>query len=240
MNQTTKAPKKPVMVVLSDMSKGDIFSEISHYSYVGVDATRGHHFVHLESGENVYLTDNYTQHLLSSADQYNDEMLVGREDKYWTEKQINDAVKAGDYARAEAPRVGDLRLKGIRSIFEEIYNSEVMMLGFLKQDSKLSDKKLAEARNTQSAVAIAAIEAASKGKKGVAAAALEQIRLIQENPIMSIVPGEERILRGYKTQFTSRDGRYDCMDMDINEIRPVNINTLQWLVYKGTKYIVEK
>lgn len=236
MNQTTKSAKKPVMVVLADMTKGDIFSEISHYSYQGVDKTRGQHFLHLESGENVYLTDNYTQHLLSSADQYTNEVMVGREDKYWTAKQI----AAQDHDGHAIPREGDLRVRGIRTIFEEIYNSEVMMLCFLKQDSKLSDKKIAEARNTQSTVAIAAIEAASKGKKGVANVAAEQIRLIQENPVMPIIPGEERILRGYKTQFTSRDGKYDCMDMDIKEVRPVNINTLQWLVYKGTKYVVEK
>ena len=39
-----------------------------------------------------------------------------------------------------------------------------------------------------------------------------------------------------------RDGRYNCVDMDIteeNNIRPVNINTIKWLIIGGTKYIVQ-
>lgn len=57
--------------------------------------------------------------------------------------------------------------------------------------------------------------------------------------------GEDRVLRGYKIQFESRDGRYDCVDMDITKtdkesgIRPVNILTIKWLIFNGVKYIVE-
>lgn len=54
--------------------------------------------------------------------------------------------------------------------------------------------------------------------------------------------GEDRVLRGFKIQFESRDGRYNCVDMDIednNNIRPVNINTIKWLIIGGTKYVVE-
>ena len=57
--------------------------------------------------------------------------------------------------------------------------------------------------------------------------------------------GEDRVLRGYKVQFASRDGRYDCVDMDIvrtdkeSGIRPVNINTIKWLIFNGVKYIVK-
>lgn len=44
---------------------------------------------------------------------------------------------------------------------------------------------------------------------------------------------------------TVRDGRYDCVDMDITKtdkesgIRPVNILTIKWLIFNGVKYIVE-
>lgn len=54
-----------------------------------------------------------------------------------------------------------------------------------------------------------------------------------------------RILRGYKMQFVSRDGKYRCMDMDITRTdketgeRLVNINTISQLIYNGTKYIVD-
>lgn len=48
--------------------------------------------------------------------------------------------------------------------------------------------------------------------------------------ILEDIEGEDRILRGFKIQFESRDGRYNCIDMDIDgedNIRPVNINTLK-------------
>lgn len=35
------------------------------------------------------------------------------------------------------------------------------------------------------------------------------------NPVLPYEEGEDRVLRGYKIQFESRDGRYDCVDMDI-------------------------
>ncbi len=68
---------------------------------------------------------------------------------------------------------------------------------------------------------------------------------VQNNPIKDYIEGESRILRGYKIQFSSRDGRYDCIDMDIDTsekesaIRPVNINTIEYLIYNNVKYIVE-
>ena len=73
----------------------------------------------------------------------------------------------------------------------------------------------------------------------------EALAFIQENPILSETPGEERILRGYKLQFTSRDGKYKCLDMDIKRTdketgeRLVNINTISQLIVNGTKYIVK-
>ena len=72
----------------------------------------------------------------------------------------------------------------------------------------------------------------------------QEINALIENPILSTEAGEERILRGFKIQWVSRDGRYDCVDMDIqgsyqSKIRMVNILTLKWLVYNGVKYIVK-
>lgn len=66
-----------------------------------------------------------------------------------------------------------------------------------------------------------------------------------KNPISKVVEGEDRVLRGYKIQFESRDGRYNCIDMDITKtdkesgIRPVNINQIKWLIFDGVKYVVE-
>lgn len=65
------------------------------------------------------------------------------------------------------------------------------------------------------------------------------------NPITDVIKGEDRVLRGYKMQFVSRDGKYRCMDMDIEKSdketgeRLVNINTIKMLIYNGVKYVVE-
>ena len=82
-------------------------------------------------------------------------------------------------------------------------------------------------------------------KKGVAERAKQLITELVREPILPYEEGEERVLRGYKIQFESRDGRYNCIDMDIARtekeagIRPVNINTIKWLIFDGIKYIVE-
>lgn len=70
-------------------------------------------------------------------------------------------------------------------------------------------------------------------------------KYIQDNPILDYVEGEERVLRGFKLQFVSRDGKYRCLDMDIERTsketgeRLVNINTIEQLIYNGVKYIVK-
>lgn len=89
------------------------------------------------------------------------------------------------------------------------------------------------------------IDNVKNNKKGVANCAKQLIEELVNNPILPYEEGEERILRGYKIQFSSRDGRYDCVDMDITKtdkesgIRPVNINTIRYLIFDGIKYTVE-
>ena len=81
-----------------------------------------------------------------------------------------------------------------------------------------------------------------KSKKGVADATKRFAEELITHPILPYEEGEDRVLRGFKIQFESRDGRYNCVDMDIkdnNNIRPVNINTIKWLIIGGTKYVVE-
>lgn len=207
-------------VNLKEVKVGDVFSEISHYVVKEI-RNNAVALKHLESNQVVTLDNKYVQDLLSTADQYEKEVIVGKEDK-----------KDGS--------------KGIRSIFEEIYNSEVFTVCFRKQDEQLSTKKLGELRASQIKCALEKIEKAQKSKKGVAEIAKKELEDIQNNPILPYKPGEERVLRGYKIQFSSRDGRYDCIDMDLDAsndpgkaIRPVNINSIVWLVYKGVRYIVK-
>lgn len=206
-------------VNIKEIEVGDVFSEESHYivEKVNKDSVT---FKHIESGNSVNLNNKYVSELLNTSDQYEKEVKVGKEDK-----------KDGT--------------PGIRTIFEHIKSSEVFTVVFKKQDKPKSKKAIEAEKEVQRAEAVALIEKAKKAKKSMANAYKEALEFIQNNPIKDIVEGEDRTLRGYKIQFVSRDGRYDCVDVDIKKtdkesgIRPVNINTIKCLVYGGVKYIVE-
>ena len=201
---------------IKEIAVGDVFSEESHYivEEIGKDTIK---FKHTESGKSVTLGYGYVQDLLNTSDQYDKEVKVTKEDK----------------------KDGTL---GIRSIFEKIHTDQVFTVCFKKQDTPKSQKKL----NAEITALISdfsnEIDIIQKSKKGVADAAKQFAEKLIKNPILPYEEGEDRILRGYKVQFESRDGRYNCVDMDIteeNNVRPVNINSIKWLVYKGIKYIVQ-
>lgn len=85
-------------------------------------------------------------------------------------------------------------------------------------------------------------EGSTKAVLLIADAAKKFAEELIKNPILPYEEGEDRVLRGFKIQFESRDGRYNCIDMDIedtNNVRPVNINTIRWIILGGTKYVVE-
>lgn len=198
----------------------DVLSEVSHYRVIGINADDSIRVVHTESGDVVNIGRTYVQNYIKSGDNFVEEVKVTKEDK----------------------KDGTL---GIRSIFEGIHSGQVFTVCFKKQNKPKSKKKLQEEINTIIEQFSNSIDSIKNSKKGVANAAKNLVTELVENPILPYEEGEERVLRGYKIQFESRDGRYDCVDMDITKtdkesgIRPVNINTIQWLIYNGTKYIVE-
>lgn len=206
-------------VNIKEIEVGDVFSEESHYVVVSIDK-KEISFKHLESGKLVKLSNEYVQNLLNTSDQYEKEVKVGKEDK-----------KDGT--------------PGIRTIFEGIKSSEVFTVVFKKQDKPKTKKTIEAEKEAQRLEAVAKIEKAKKAKKSMAAAYKEALEFIQNNPIKDVIEGEERVLRGYKMQFVSRDGKYKCMDMDITRTdketgeRLVNINTISCLIYNGVKYIVD-
>ena len=206
-------------VNIKEIEVGDIFSEESHY-IVNKIANDRVEFLHLESGKKVSLNNEYVANLLNTSDQYDNEVKVGKEDK-----------KDGT--------------PGIRTVFENIKSSEVFTVVFKKQDKPKTKKAVEAEKETQRNEAVAIIDKAKKAKKSMATAYKEALEFIQNNPIKDYIEGEERVLRGYKMQFVSRDGKYRCMDMDINRTdketgeRLVNINTISQLIYNGTKYIVD-
>jgi len=234
MNTQTEVVKKPIN--LNEIETGDVFSEESHYVYLGQENGK-RQFKHLESGQKVNLDDRYVAELLQTADQYTEEVEVGVEDKHWTQKQIDEAKKKGLLEIDSTVREGDVKLKGIRSLWTDIHSTQVFSVCFNKKGKELTKKAYNAAKEAQIAHALTNI---SSGKVTLE----EAFKEIQENPIFSTEKGEERVLRGYKVQFSSANGFYDVIDMDIEDdgkgsnLRKVNINEINWLVVRGVKYIV--
>lgn len=206
-------------VNLREIEVGDIFSEESYYVVEEVKS-ESVVFKHLESGKTVNLSNEYVYNMLNTSDQYEKEVKVTREDK-----------KDGT--------------PGIRTIFEGIKSSEVFTVVFKKQDKAKTKKQFESEKEAQRMEAISMIDRAKRQKKSMATAYKEALEFVQSNPIKDYTEGEDRILRGFKIQFVSRDGKYRCMDMDIEKTekdtgeRLVNINTISQLIYNGVKYTVE-
>nr|DAR32398.1 MAG TPA: Transcription elongation factor S-II factor, TRANSCRIPTION [Bacteriophage sp.] len=206
-------------VNLKEIQVGDVFSEESHYVVNKIEKDKIE-FLHLESNKVVSLNNKYVQDLLNTSDQYETEVKVGKEDK-----------KDGT--------------PGIRTIWEGIRSSEVFTVIFKKQDKPKTKKQYLQELDNQRTEAIALIDKAKKNKKSMAEAYKEALELVQNNPIKDYIEGEDRVLRGYKLQFVSRDGKYKCIDVDVKKSaketgeRLVNINTISCIIYNGTKYVVE-
>lgn len=221
---------------VKEIQAGDVFSEMSHYTFVA--KTRGgYEFNHHGSNSKVTLTQQYVENLLQSANLYEKEVTVGKEDKYWTAKQLETAASKGEDVKDL--RVGDVRVPGIRTIWENIHSTQVFTVCYQKADKKLSNKAYQAALDKQRQEFVEAIEKTRRAKKGVASKAEELLKEIQANPILPTTPGDDRVLYGYKLQFKSRDGKYACMDMEISKERPVNINTIKWLIFNGVMYTVK-
>src|SRR6476620_10937262 len=191
MNTVTKSKKATINRMNAKV--GYVFSEESHYI-----RRRTGRFTHLESGDEVAIADEYMEYYFKSADQFTEEVEVGKEDKLWTEKQLKEEGKVGGTLR-----VGDVRVKGIRSIWADIHSGMVFTVNFDKQSDEMSESAYEKAKDKQLEDAISEIVIAFETKKGVKAAALRAIQKIQDNPIERITKGAERTLRGYKIQFSS-------------------------------------
>ena len=204
---------------VNQLKEGSVISESSHYIVNRVSGSNAW-LKHFESGEEVQIGVSYLRNYTHSADLYNEEVKVTKEDK-----------KDGT--------------PGIRTIWENIHSSQVFTVCFKKQDKPKSKRKFQEEIDAIIEQFSNSIDTVKNNKKGVANAAKNLVTDLVNNPILPYEEGEERVLRGYKIQFESRDGRYNCVDMDIertekeNGIRPVNILTIKWLIFNGVKYIVE-
>lgn len=203
---------------IKQLKEGAVLSESSHYIIQSFDSEKAV-VKHFESGEDTIIGLNYLRKFTNSADLYSEVIKVTKEDK----------------------KDGTL---GIRSIFEGIHSDKVFTVCFKKQDKPKSKKQYDSEVAKMIDDFSAKIEKVKNSKKGVTEASKALVSELLDNPILPYVEGEERVLRGYKIQFDSRDGKYQCVDMDIEKtekeagIRPVNINTIKWLIYDGIKYEV--
>ena len=204
---------------VNQLKQGSIISESSHYIVNRVSGSTAW-LTHFESGEEVQIGVSYLKNYTNSADLFETTVKVTKEDK----------------------KDGTL---GIRSIWENIHSGQVFTVCFKKQDKPKSRRRLQEEIDAIVEKFSNSIDTVKNNKKGVANAAKTLITELVNNPVLPYEEGEERVLRGYKIQFESRDGRYNCVDMDIvktdkeSGVRPVNINTIQYLIFDGVKYVVE-
>ena len=204
---------------IQELKEGSVISESSHYIVNRVSGSNAW-LTHFESGEEIQIGMSYLKNYTNSADLFETTVKVTKEDK----------------------KDGTL---GIRSVWEGILSGQVFTVCFKKQDKPKSKKKLNEEIDHLVNQFSEDIDKVKANKKGVAERAKQLITELVREPILPYEEGEERVLRGYKIQFESRDGRYNCIDMDIARtekeagIRPVNILTIKWLIFDGIKYIVE-
>ena len=204
-------------MIEKEIKKGDILSESSHYRVKNI---LGSSVIleHFDRRDEVAIAKDYLHNCCNTADGYTTEVKVTKEDK-----------KDGT--------------PGIRSIWENIHSSKVFTVCFKKQDKAKSAKQFKTEVDTLAEQICQEIDKVKNSKKGVADWAKKTLYTLMNNPIPKIVEGEDRVLRGYKIQFESRDGKYQCIDMDIedseNNVRLVNINTIKWLIIDNTKYIVQ-
>lgn len=214
---------------LKEIQKGDIFSEHRLYRY-----ERPNTFTSLPDGKTVTLSSEYVEFFLNTSDQYEKEVIVGLEDKYWTAIQLK---KEGNTTNA----VGDLKVKGIRTVWKEI-GTQVFTVFFYKQSKNISDKEYNSLLEAKAKEFAEELERVKTSKKGVKNAAIDLLKVALTNPVVKEVKGELRKLRGVKTQWETLTGHYDVLDLDIDKDnkRQVNINTIQCIVVDNTKYIVEK
>lgn len=207
------------MIKITNIKEGDVFSEESHYKVISKNIS-SIHFLHIESNTEISIDKSYVEKLLKSADQFSEVKEVTKEDK-----------KDGT--------------PGIRSIFESIHSGQVFTVVFKKQDTPKSTKKFKAEVDAIAEKLCDEIDKVKNSKKGVADWAKKTIYALMNNPVSKVEEGEMRTLRGFKLQFNSRDGKYRCLDMDIERTdketgeRFVNINTISELIYNGVKYIVK-
>lgn len=241
--------------MLNKVEREEFLSEISHYQVTKLAGNMNTvHLKNFQTNEEVGIGYSYIQQYCKSASQFDETIKVGKEDKYWTEKQVLDWIKfeakltndpierhSGEWLNllSTAPRVGDLKLEGIRTIFQNIRDQTAFTAWFYKVDTKKTKKAYKEEIEARVQSFLEPILKAKAQKKSMEEAVRASVMNLIENPVLDYIPGELRKMICYKVDFTSRDGNYKVFDLEKQSIGTVNIKTLQSIVINGKKYEVE-
>lgn len=242
---------------LQKLNKDEFLSEISHYKVKNNEKLSPNfndtiEITNLSTGENVGIGSRYIQQYCISAEQYDEIIKVGKEDKYWTKGQVNtwisnylqshavdnNFVALEEFAN-EVPRVGDLKLEGIRSVFQNIRDQTAFTVWFYKVDNKKTKKAYNEEVEARVQSFLEPVLKAKASKKSMEDAVRAGVKELIENPVLDYIPGELRKMICYKKDFSSRDGNYKVFDLEKQSIGSVNIKTIQSIVINGKKYELE-
>lgn len=205
------------------MQKGFHYSEVSQYTVNDVNGDRC--TVRMKDGSEAVISTSYLNNFCICANGYENEVKVGKQDKYWTELQVSKLKDNPDGVRP-----GDLKQEGILTIWNSIPVGSVFTVVFTKADKPKTKKAIQAEKESLVQKAQEIMFAQS---------ALAMVEYVMANPVLDYTPGEERKLAGYKLAHKSVDGHYSVMDMDKNEERQVNAATISQLCYNGTLYKVE-
>lgn len=237
-----------------EIKQGEYFSLASHYQSKedSLLSNQMVHAVQLSDDSPIAITGSYVAGKCKSASYFEEIVHVGYENKYWTKKQVTDwiqnenltetAIEEGwtddDWFNTinDTPRVGDLKLKGIKSIFEDIRDQSVFTVFFYKVDKKKTKKEYNAEIESRVQKFMEPVIKAKTSKKSMEDAAREAVMDLIENPVLDYHPGELRQMICYKEQFSSKDGRYKVFDLEAKETRLVNLPKVQTIIYDKVKY----
>jgi hypothetical protein len=234
---------------INNVKEGEFLSEISHYKVrkdSDLELMSSVSITHLASSGEYSFTGTYVKDHLKSASQYDEVIKVGKEDKFWTNKQVADWIRENwdgvnihDFA-VNVPKVGDLKLKGIRSVFQEIRDQTVFTVVFQKVDQKKTKKAYEAEISERVERFLVPVIKAKTSKKSMEEAAKASVTDLIKNPVLDYIPGEMRTMICYKTQFSSRDGHYSVFDLEKQGVAQVNIKTIQSIIFDGVKYELDE
>lgn len=243
-------------LTINDIENGDLFYELSHYVVLD-KKPNSITFKHIQSSKTIELSNDYVLNLLKSGDHYFNVIKIGKEDKLWTLNQVTKEKEnyiknnssateeeVNNYLETNKIIVNTVKQKGIKTLWSEISANELFTVCFKKADTKKTksekeqykldfQKQLFQLDNYKSLLN-------NNLDLNIVNQLINDIAdYTMNNPYTELKSGELRTLRGYKCQMQSDNGQYECKDLDINDQRPVNINTIQWLIYNGVKYVLE-